>query len=154
MARGVLPPAASIEWSTPQWLLDLLNEEFSFTVDVAAAPSNAKCIRYYTKDLDGLRVDWSGERIWCNPPYDVRSLTAFAKKAFAHAQAESRFIGVLLVPVKTDQAWWHAYAMRSEIRFVCGRVAFGGSNCTAAFPVCVLVFSQQHPPGMFSLIRG
>ena len=34
------------EYSTPQWLFDHLNDEFHFTLDVAALPETAKCARY------------------------------------------------------------------------------------------------------------
>ena len=40
-----------------------------FTVDVAAAPHNTKCERFYTAEQDGLAQSWAGETVWCNPPY-------------------------------------------------------------------------------------
>ena len=55
-------------WSTPQDFFDLLKNEFSFTVDVCASPENAKCEKYYTKDIDGLAQKWEGV-CWMNPPY-------------------------------------------------------------------------------------
>lgn len=54
--------------TTPE-LFDPLHERFRFTLDVAAAPHNAKCDRYYTREDDGLSQSWTGERVWCNPPY-------------------------------------------------------------------------------------
>lgn len=75
--RGALLPAATVEWSTPSWLFRQLDDEFHFTVDVAAAADNAKCERFYTKEQNGLEQSWFGERVWCNPPYDHKSLTAF-----------------------------------------------------------------------------
>jgi hypothetical protein len=41
------------EYSTPQWLFDHLNDEFHFTLDVAALPETAKCARYFTPQDDG-----------------------------------------------------------------------------------------------------
>jgi len=66
---GYMPTAQTVEWSTPQDLYDKLNEEFRFTVDVAASDDNHKTAFYYTEDENGLVQDWSEESVWCNPPY-------------------------------------------------------------------------------------
>ena len=54
--------SASIEWATPQDLYDKLNDEFHFTLDPCALPTNAKCARFYTPEDDGLKQDWGGGR--------------------------------------------------------------------------------------------
>lgn len=46
-----------------------LNEEFHFTVDVAADEHNHMTPKYYTPKEDGLKQSWSNEIVWCNPPY-------------------------------------------------------------------------------------
>lgn len=58
------------EWETPQDFFDKLDQEFHFDLDIAANDNNHKCVRYYTKEMDGLanQANWGG-RIWCNPPY-------------------------------------------------------------------------------------
>ena len=61
--------SATDEWATPQRLFDDLAAEFNFTLDACATDANAKCERYYTREDDGLSQDWSGEVVWCNPPY-------------------------------------------------------------------------------------
>jgi hypothetical protein len=45
---------------TPQDFWDELNERYHFTLDVAAAPHNAKCANYYTRLADGLLQPWTG----------------------------------------------------------------------------------------------
>ena len=55
------------EWSTPQDLFEELNEEFGFTIDVAATAENAKCERYYTAADNGLKQSWGG-----NPTSAIR----------------------------------------------------------------------------------
>lgn len=58
------------DWATPQDLFDKLNAEFDFTLDPCATHLNTKVrTHYYTKEEDGLSKDWSGERVFCNPPY-------------------------------------------------------------------------------------
>lgn len=56
-------------WATPQDFFDKLNEEFHFTLDPCATPENAKCERYFTKEQDGLKQNWGGAKVFCNPPY-------------------------------------------------------------------------------------
>ncbi len=65
---------------TPQWLFDKLNEHYRFDVDVCALPENAKCERYYTPDVDGLKQDWTGN-CWMNPPYG-REIGEWLRKAY------------------------------------------------------------------------
>ena len=48
------------KWATPQDFFDKLNDEFHFTLDVAASPDNAKCANYFTEEQDGLVQSWGG----------------------------------------------------------------------------------------------
>ena len=43
----------SDEHETPQSLFAPLNDEFHFTLDVAANSENAKCQKYFTKEMNG-----------------------------------------------------------------------------------------------------
>ncbi len=52
------------EWATPQAFFDELNKEFDFTLDPCATPQNAKCARYFTKEIDGLAQSWRGEVVF------------------------------------------------------------------------------------------
>ena len=47
-------------WETPQAFFDDLNNLFQFTLDACATPENAKCERYFTPEMDGLKQDWDG----------------------------------------------------------------------------------------------
>jgi site-specific DNA-methyltransferase (adenine-specific) len=42
------------EWETPQELFDRLDAIYHFETDVCATAENAKCVKYYTKEQDGL----------------------------------------------------------------------------------------------------
>lgn len=64
-------------YQTPQWLFDLLNEEFRFAVDACAIPSNKKCNRYI-EDATNRWADCverfealskEDRSIFMNPPY-------------------------------------------------------------------------------------
>lgn len=80
MKTKVLFSSKTAEWSTPQAFFDQLNKEFSFSLDVAADPDNAKCNRYFMQSDDGLAQSWDKENVWCNPPYG-RQIGLWVKKA-------------------------------------------------------------------------
>ena len=121
-------------WATPQAFFDTLDKEFGFDLDACALSENAKCARYYTQEEDGLSQEWIGT-VWCNPPYG-RQIGKWVKKA-----AESKATTVMLLPARTDTKWFHDYIYgKAEIRFVRGRLKFGGSKNTAPFPNMVVIF--------------
>lgn len=125
------------DWATPQEFFDKLNEEFKFTIDVCASAYNNKHDRYFDKEDDGLRQDWSGEVCWMNPPYG-REIAKWMEKAY-NSSLEGATV-VCLVPSRTDTKWWHDFAMNGEIRFIKGRLKFGGSKNNAPFPSAVVIF--------------
>lgn len=127
------------EWETPKDFFDDLNKEFSFNLDVCATKENAKCEKYYTKKEDGLSQQWRG-KCWMNPPYG-REIGKWMKKALEASQGGA--LVACLVPARTDTAWWHEYAMKGEIRFIRGRLKFGGSQNSAPFPSAVVIFRPK-----------
>lgn len=121
-------------WETPQDFFDKLNEEFHFQTDVCALPENAKCKHFYTPEKDGLTQEWNGS-CWCNPPYG-RQIGKWVRKA-----SESKATTVMLIPARTDTAWFHDYICgKAEVRFVRGRLKFGEAKNSAPFPSMVVVF--------------
>jgi phage N-6-adenine-methyltransferase len=127
------------EWSTPQTTFDELNNEFHFTTDVCANADNYKCSTYFTQKINGLAQEWHGV-CWMNPPYG-RGINKWIRKAY-----ESSLHGatvVCLVPARTDTAWWHDYSMKGEIRFIRGRLKFGGCKNNAPFPSAVVIFKGR-----------
>ncbi len=133
-------------WETPQWLFDELDREFHFTLDVCALPENAKCERYYTPEMDGLAQLWDGV-CWCNPPYG-RTVGAWVRKARETAAAGHTV--VMLLPARTDTRWFHEDIYRrerTEVRFLRGRLRFGGAGNSAPFPSMVVVFRPPQEAG-------
>lgn len=121
------------EWATPQDFFDALDAEFSFTLDPCATAENAKCLKFYTREQDGLAQDWTGERVFMNPPYG-REIGKWVKKA-----AEGGLV-VALLPARTDTRWFHDYIYgKAEIRFIKGRLRFNDAD-PAPFPSMVVVF--------------
>lgn len=85
MINSAMFTSNTSEWATPQAFFDELNKEFAFTLDPCATPENAKCGRYFTKEVDGLKQSWHGETVFCNPPYG-RDIAKWVKKAYEEAQ--------------------------------------------------------------------
>lgn len=130
--------SATDEWATPQDFFDRLNSEFHFTLDVCATPENAKCARYFTRAQDGLKQDWTGETVWCNPPYG-RVIGNWVRRCCEFSAGGG--IAVMLVPARTDTRWFHDWVYgKAEIRFVRGRLKFGDGANSAPFPSMVLVY--------------
>lgn len=129
---------AKDEWQTPPDLFKKLDDEFHFTVDVAASEKNSKCNRFIDKYLDALTreygwaiyevtKDFMASRInsvcWMNPPYSKPNLYNFCKKAYEESQKGCVVVGLL--PCDCSTKWWSEFVMKAdEIRFLSRRVRF------------------------------
>ena len=116
------------EWETPQSLFDELNAEHHFTLDPCSTDENAKCAKHYTREDDGLSKSWEGETVFCNPPYG-RNIGEWVGKCAEEAEHAKI---VLLIPARTDTAYFHDYIYRQpgvSVEFLRGRLKFerGGS---------------------------
>jgi site-specific DNA-methyltransferase (adenine-specific) len=77
--------------------------------------------------------------VFCNPPYG-RTIGAWVEKAYNEAQKDNTLI-VMLLPARTDTKWFHNYIYhKAEIRFIKGRLKFGGCKNAAPFPSMVVIF--------------
>lgn len=91
---------------------------------------------------DGLAVDWTGQRVWLNPPYG-REAVPFLRKMAEHEGG-----GILLIFARTDTSAWqdwifpHAYG----ILFLRGRLHFrkpdGTPGETATAPSALAAYSE------------
>ena len=130
------------EWETPQDLFNELNNEFNFGWDLAATKENAKCKYFFTKEQDALGKDWfmikSAWALWCNPPYG-RDIGKWVKKAHLETMKGANI--VMLLPARTDTKWFHDFIYGQHgIRFLKGRLKFGGAKHPAPFPSMVVIF--------------
>lgn len=138
------------DWSTPQWLYNQLFSEFHFTLDPCASNDNHKCVRYFTKEDDGLLQSWSNERVFCNPPYG-RKIGLWVKKCYIHS-VEGKGLAVMLIPARTDTSWFHDYIYNQnnvEVRFLKGRLKFSGAKYNAPFPSMIVVFNPVKNEKLF-----
>lgn len=126
-------------WETPQDLFNKLNAKFNFTLDPCANAENAKCQKYFTQEQDGLRQDWQGETVFCNPPYG-REIKKWISKAYQESLKPDTLV-VMLLPSRTDTTWFHDYILPyGKINFIKGRLKFGNSKNSAPFPSMIVVF--------------
>lgn len=142
MNNDVMFSSKSVTWETPQEFFDKLDTEFHFTLDAAALKENAKCKNYYTPEENGLKKEWNGI-VWCNPPYGRKETGLWVRKAYEEYMRGCKTI-VMLLPARTDTKWFHEYIYgKAEIRFVKGRLKFGGAKDAAPFPSMVVVFQKE-----------
>ena len=124
-------------WETPQDLFNKYDAIYHFETDVCALSENAKCNRFFTPEMDGLKQEWTGV-CWCNPPYgrQIGRRVEKAVKSFATV--------VMLLPARTDTKWFHDWCLPyGKIEFLRGRLKFGGCENSAPFPSMVVVFQAD-----------
>lgn len=126
MMNKALFSSKTDQWATPKDFFDALDAEFNFDLDPCADEENHKTPEYFTKEQNGLLQDWSGHRVFCNPPYG-RTISAWVEKSFREGHKDGTIV-VMLIPARTDTRYFHDYIKnRAEIRFVPGRLKFGGA---------------------------
>lgn len=139
----------SDEWYTPDELYNELDWKYNFDLDPCSTHENAKCELHYTKMEDGITQDWTGHNVFCNPPYG-RSIDKWVRKCrmtqIDNIKKRNKNVIVLLIPSRTDTKWFHEYIYKKngvEIKFVRGRIKFGGSKVGAPFPSMIVVFHSD-----------
>lgn len=139
MNTNLLWSSSTMTWETPISLFKDLNNEFHFNLDVCAEPETAKCDKYFTKSDDALKQEWNGV-CWMNPPYG-RDCYKWIEKAYNESLRGCTV--VCLVASRTDTKWFHEFAVKGELRFIKGRLKFGGSNNSAPFPSLIVIFRPK-----------
>jgi len=139
MNKGTMFSSVSNEWETPDWLFKILDDEFHFTVDLAATKANAKVEHFYSPQVDSLTMEWRGVG-WLNPPYS-RQVGKWVQKSYETAVVGQGTV-VMLLAARTDTRWWWNWVRKAEVRFLKGRLKFGGGLYKAPFPSAVVVFRK------------
>ena len=139
MSQNVHFSSATNEWATPQDFFDKLNTQFDFNLDPCATAENAKCKKFFTIEDNGLEQDWSKYRVFCNPPYG-RGLKDWVRKAYEESKKGA--LVVMLLPARTDTSYWHDYVVGggADVRYLRGRLKFGGSENSAPFPSALVMW--------------
>ena len=167
-AQKTLFASEKSDWATPQWLYDLLDEEFAFGLDAAAQDAEtdeewaARCAKagialprqvanwkhpnFLSEARSAFYVDWhreaGGKAAFLNPPYG-RAITHWM--ALAKRWGEKMVVAAL-VPARTDTNWFWDSVLdgAQQIRLIRGRLRFeGGGAATAPFPSAVIVYGPR-----------
>lgn len=113
-------------FQTPDNLFKQLNDIYTFTVDSACCSYNCKLSYgfYFDKDKDGLKENWSGHRVFCNPPFSNKA--DWIKKAHDEVLNNNCNICVMVLPTNClDSIAWHTYIEgKFTYEILRGRVSF------------------------------
>tara|TARA_R110001583_G_scaffold53172_8_gene164292 strand:+ start:2048 stop:2650 length:603 start_codon:yes stop_codon:yes gene_type:complete len=155
-ASDKLFSSKSNDWSTPDWLVSMVEEEYGpIELDVSASDSNNKSLVYFTEDDDtiGNGYDWRTMykrklrdlrmvselrgNIWCNPPYG-RDIGKWMEMC-VHESFEPRFYVrragtykdvFCLVFARTDTKWFHEWVVpyAHKVFFIKARLQFTNAD--------------------------
>jgi hypothetical protein len=121
-----MPPAKSDTHITPLRVYDIIEDTWGMVKKdmFDPCPVNGK---------DGLVISWK-ELNYVNPPYSDGLLSKFVYKAIEESQRGNRT--VMLLPCKTDQAWFHTLVDTAgvEIKWIKGRLKFPNNQWSATQP--------------------
>lgn len=149
LKKGVMFSSNKQDWETPRWIFDKYNEQFNFTLDAAASKKNHLCEKYYTEKNSAFNYEWSGETVWCNPPYN--NIKRWYAKCYGEAQKDGVTV-VMLVPAKTDTKYFHEYVWDTdkhkpkegnEVHFLKGRIRFSNCKDNAPFPSMIVIMRGE-----------
>ena len=129
-------------WLTPPHIIKALGP---FDLDPCCPPNmpwrTAKRMVHWPED--GLQVDWTGKRVWCNPPYG-RDAMPFLGRMAVHDGG-----GILLIFARTDTSAWQdcIFPYAYGILFLRGRLRFchpdGTPGETATAPSALVAYSER-----------
>lgn len=129
-------------WLTPPHIIEALGP---FDLDPCCPPKMPwrTAEHMVCRPDDGLAVDWTGKRVWCNPPYG-REAVPFLRKMAEHEGG-----GIALIFTRTDTSAWqeHIFPVAHGILFLRGRLHFhkadGTQGETATAPSALVAYSAK-----------
>lgn len=130
-------------WLTPPHIIEALGP---FDLDPCCPPTMPwrTATRMVHWPEDGLKVDWTGKRVWCNPPYGREAIP------FLRKMAENRTGGgILLIFARTDTSAWQdwIFPYAHSVLFLRGRIRFyrpdGALAEAATAPSALVAYSER-----------
>ena len=129
-----LPPAKSDTHITPDRVYDMILETWGIEKKMMFDPCPVD-------GTHGLVISWKDFN-FVNPPYTL--LKEFVAKALDESSYGNRT--VMLLPAKTDQAWFHdlVYNHRGiEIKWIKGRLKFKNKKWSATQPHFLALIQEE-----------
>jgi len=131
-----MPPPKSDTHLTPDRVFTMIEETWGVVRELMFDPCPVGA-------TNGLTTQWA-KLNFVNPPYSNGLLTAFVNKALEEAQHGN--VTIMLLPSKTDQAWFHnlVYSHEGvEIKWIKGRLKFGGNKWSATQPHFLALIKEK-----------
>lgn len=135
------------DWQTPQWLFDLLKNQYNIEFDCCATPENSKCKEFST-NIE--KEDVKNKVCWINPPFSK------SKEMFEHffRIAKAGGIGIYRCDNMETKVWQEIILKNANWIFIPkGRVSYcyneklrGGKG--ARFPSALIGFNLPKPIGI------
>lgn len=108
------------DYKTPPELYQIALDTYGinkFGLDACCIDENIPAEKYYKYgEKDGLKEPW-GNHTWCNPPFN--ECQKWVKKAYEESKKGASI--VMLIPVRTETAYWHEYILKNpyvEVNFL------------------------------------
>ena len=125
----------NVNWKTPKYVYDYLDDEFEFTFDPCPT------WKFNIQLWNGLEIEWS-DMNFVNPPYSRSTIALWIKKGIE--EQKKKHYSVFLIPSRTDVKWFYKmFEYATEIRFVVGRIKFVGAKSSAPFPSMIVFFGPK-----------
>lgn len=149
-------PSQTVEWYTPREAIDFVLRVFDGMISLDPCADMRRRIparAHYTREDDGLSRDWSGSRVFVNPPYgrDIGLFVNHGAGQYLKCHSSNQ---LWLVPSRTDTAWWHRLTGGAYVAFPRGRYKFlegspDGTTSTAKkpggkFPLCWVLLGTDY----------
>lgn len=128
------------ERRTPKKFFDCVNGLFQFTVDAAASDDNHLVDHYWTKEINGLAMNWNDHTVWCNPPYSRGQLKQWVLAAIRNRYATT----LMLTPADCSTvAGQLALNYATNICFISERLRFDEEKSGAKFASWLVLFDRS-----------
>lgn len=112
------------DYKTPPELYNMALEHFKikeFDLDTCCTVKNIPAKEHYIDGIsDGLKEDWRGFN-WCNPPFN--ECQKWIKKAYTEF-IEHGHKTAMLIPVRTETAYWHEYILNNPFMDISKNIVF------------------------------
>lgn len=113
--REIAHSSKSPEWYTPVQYIDAARFVMNgIELDPASTAEANLCVkadRYYTKDDDGLKLDWTASSVYCNPPSSGSGRSAqaawFAKAEKEYLEGRAKEIVFCMFNSSGTQTKWY-----------------------------------------------
>lgn len=124
-----MPKSKNQEHITPDRIFDLIKEKWGLDREIFYDPCPAGTPYKAPIFFNGLYGDWQKWN-YVNPMFEVKTLTAFYKKAKEQMQICN--YSIMLLPSKTDQDWFHDIIEKNyEIKWIKKRLKFKNNKDSA-----------------------